>query len=105
MNSVNHAFDRMKDQKIIHIDVVIKDKYVTVTYTDNGNGISPEILPKIFEPFITSKRGNGGSGLGTNIIYNLTTKVLGGKIECNNLDAPQHGARFAITFPVTAPGK
>lgn len=100
MNSVSHAFENIKTQKIISITVKIVNNNVAIDYTDNGIGISQEILPKIFEPFITSKRGHGGSGLGANIIYNLTTKVLNGKIECNNLEPPQHGAHFAITFPI-----
>ena len=54
---------------------------------------------RIFEPFITTQRGKGGSGLGANIIYNLVNKVLLGKISCENLTAPTHGAKFTIIIP------
>ncbi len=101
MNSVYHAFENMHEQKTINISVNIINDNVVIHYRDNGCGINPDIISKIFEPFVTTKRGHGGSGLGANIIYNLTTKVLGGKIECSNLEPPLHGAYFVLTFPAT----
>lgn len=99
MNTLNHAYDKndIKD-KNIKISITEQESFFTIVYQDNGNGIDNDILPHIFEPFVTSKRGMGGSGLGGNIIYNLTNKVLGGKIYCENLVAPNHGAKFVITI-------
>ena len=55
---------------------------------------SPEILPRIFDPFVTSKRGQGGSGLGTHIIYNLVVQLLRGRIHC----ASEPGQAPSSTF-------
>lgn len=100
MNSARHAWNDDKSNRKINISIASADDHMIINYQDNGNGISPEILDKIYEPFVTSKRGRGGSGLGANIIYNLTTQLLNGKIECHNLEPPLHGACFTITFPL-----
>ncbi len=57
-----------------------------------------EILPRIFDPFVTSKRGQGGSGLGTHIIYNLVVQLLKGRISCAS--EPGNGAQFHIRLPI-----
>ncbi len=103
MNSANHAWYELSDRvnKEIFIGISLDNQNnVVIKYSDNGSGISEEIIDKIYEPFVTSKRGHGGSGLGANIIYNLTTQLLNGKIECRNLEPPLHGASFTITFPI-----
>lgn len=104
INSARHAYTEVPTdspiQKLITIAVTkLPNDNFQIIYQDNGSGISAEILPRIFEPFITSQRGKGGSGLGANIIYNLVNKVLLGKISCENLTAPTHGAKFTIIIP------
>ena len=69
-----------------------------IDYRDNGRGIDPSILPRIFDPFVTSKRGQGGSGLGTHIIYNLVVQLMKGRISCDS--EPGQGARFKIRMPL-----
>lgn len=71
---------------------------LVIDYSDNGRGIPPEILPRIFDPFVTSKRGHGGSGLGTHIIYNLVVQLLRGRIHCAS--EPGQGAQFHIRLPI-----
>lgn len=56
-----------------------------------------EIIERIYEPFFTTRRGSGGSGLGLSIIFNLVTQTLGGTIQCNS--SPGEGAQFEIIFP------
>lgn len=104
INSARHAYTEVPAdspiQKLITIAVTkLSNDRFQIIYQDNGGGISAEILPRIFEPFITTQRGKGGSGLGANIIYNLVNKVLLGKISCENLTAPTHGAKFTIIIP------
>lgn len=104
INSARHAYTEVPAdspiQKLITIAVTkLPNDRFKIIYQDNGGGISAEILPRIFEPFITTQRGKGGSGLGANIIYNLVNKVLLGKISCENLTAPTHGAKFTIIIP------
>lgn len=98
LNSVNHAFENWDRQKRITITVQVKDGELEIDYRDNGRGISPKILPRLFEPFVTSKRGQGGSGLGTHIIYNLVVQLLRGRISCHS--EPDQGAQFLIRLPL-----
>jgi len=68
-----------------------------IDYADDGAGMSAEILEHAFEPFYTTRRGTGGSGLGLYIAYNLATQGLGGTIICQS--SPGRGCRFVIEFP------
>ena len=75
--------------------------WVELTITDNGCGISEADLPRIFDPFYTTKLGQGGSGLGLNIVHNLASGVLGGSIAvASQLD---WGTRFSLSLPLLAP--
>lgn len=95
MNSVTHAFNPGEEGKI-SINVSDGDKMVTINYSDNGKGISPENLKKVFEPFFTTKRGKGGIGLGLNIAYNRIVQ-LGGEISCASTLG--EGTTFIINIP------
>ena len=66
--------------------------------TDTGTGFSPEILKKAFEPFITSHRITGGTGLGLSVVRGIVTS-WGGFAEAQN--APSGGAQVTLYFPVT----
>ncbi|MGL5522510.1 MAG: ATP-binding protein [Aeromonas veronii] len=98
LNSINHGFDNWDKPKKITIKVEQQGEELLIDYSDNGRGIPPEILPRIFDPFVTSKRGQGGSGLGTHIIYNLVVQLLKGRISCAS--EPGQGAQFHIRLPI-----
>lgn len=72
-----------------------------IIFSDNGCGIPPENLKRVFDPFFTTKLGQGGSGLGMNIVYNLVTEVLGGKVELHS--ELGKGSSLIVRLPVTAP--
>ena len=93
MNSVIHGF---KDRKngIIHIQVIHFDDNLHIKYSDNGAGIKAENLAKVFDPFFTTNRNSGGSGLRLNIIYNLVSNTFGGNIECDS--TLNEGVTFSI---------
>jgi signal transduction histidine kinase len=74
---------------------------VTVSVSDDGNGIAPEHLGQIFDPFFTTKLGRGGSGLGLSVSYRIVTRVLGGQITVRS--QPGQGARFELNLPSSAP--
>lgn len=95
-NAVFHAFEQTEDKKII-LKTEIEDSHAIISCIDNGKGVSKEIAPKIFEPFVTTKRNNGGTGLGLNITYNLVTQHLGGIIYLDTTVA--QGAGFIINIP------
>ncbi|MPS31391.1 MULTISPECIES: ATP-binding protein [unclassified Salinivibrio] len=80
INSVRHAFDTVNDPRI-HIRIADKGEIVEIRYTDNGVGVAPELHQRIFEPFYTSSRGKGGSGLGLNLVFNLVHQKLQGKLH------------------------
>ncbi|MFT5716537.1 MAG: PAS domain S-box-containing protein [Oleiphilaceae bacterium] len=94
-NSVKHGFVGQAEGKV-HIDVNITGEEVIMTYEDNGVGISRENQKMIFDPFFTTARSEHCVGLGLNIISNLITQGLNGKIDC--VDSNQ-GVKFMISFP------
>jgi signal transduction histidine kinase len=101
MNSYQHAYDEGRRAGSIHIRVrLVEDGQVSLEYEDDGAGMSAETRAKIFEPFYTTRRGQGGSGLGLYIVYNLATTKLGGEISCKSRAG--RGARFLLKFPVRA---
>ncbi|MFT4106130.1 MAG: ATP-binding protein [Lacrimispora sp.] len=96
MNSLIHAFgDR---EGVIKITVHTLEKEMILRYSDNGRGIPAENMDKVFDPFFTTNRSGGGSGLGLSIIYNIVTAQLGGKITCES--ALGSGVVFYIKVPI-----
>lgn len=81
MNSMRHGFI-VEREHIIRIRVNRNDNGLVFIYEDNGVGIPEEHQSKIFEPFFTTNREEGGSGLGLNIVHNLVTSKLNGRIVC-----------------------
>lgn len=97
MNSIIHGFEKMEQGKIdIYIDM-LDDKKICIVFKDNGCGIPVYLRKKIFDPFVTTKRGQGGSGLGLHLVYNLVTQGLNGSIALANED--NVGVEFKISFP------
>jgi C4-dicarboxylate-specific signal transduction histidine kinase len=80
MNSLLHGFEDM-DEGCIDIEVSDANDKAQILYIDNGKGLSSEAKLKIFEPFYTTKRGTGGTGLGMHLVYNLVAQKLGGHIS------------------------
>jgi signal transduction histidine kinase len=80
---------------------------VSISISDNGGGISKEILGKIFQPFFTTKPTGEGTGLGLSMSYDIITKGHGGELkvkitEGNSLSAEQAGTTMIIKIPLTA---
>lgn len=96
MNSLIHGFEH-KEQGLIRITVLADDNTIDIRYTDNGKGVEAEQLAQLFHPFFTTKRDQGGSGLGTHITYNLVRQTLGGSIEVTS--EPNQGLHYHILFP------
>jgi len=96
MNSLKHGFEHT-DQGTINIAVIYDANGILLNYKDSGHGISSEHLDKLYEPFFTTKRGGGNSGLGMHIVYNLVTQSLKGSIEC--FSEINKGTEFIIKFP------
>lgn len=74
---------------------------IAITVSDTGVGIPADHLPRIYDPFFTTRMGAGGSGLGLYITHNIVTGVLGGRIEAAS--TPGGGASFMLRLPKVAP--
>jgi len=97
MNSVQHGFDNGARAGQISIEAKLDGEYLVLHFADNGAGMTSDQLQRIFEPFYTTRRTQGGSGLGLYICYNIVRTQLCGSIECDS--APDAGSRFTIKFP------
>ncbi len=78
LNVLVNAMDACNEKGKIEVEVKREDKMVTLSFVDNGKGISPDALDYIFEPFFTSK--SGGTGLGMSIVKRVITSH-GGKVS------------------------
>lgn len=96
------------DMQVVSVDKALKrlyllgsaGKYVKIEVSDNGCGMSHEVLPKIFDPFFSTKeKGTAkGTGLGLSITYNIV-KNTGGSIQVTSEEGK--GSRFSILLPVS----
>lgn len=96
-NAYLHAFENRSDGVVSMAAEVIADQ-VKLSISDNGCGVTKEILAKMFEPFFSTKIGAGGTGLGMAIVKNLVSKTLGGSIEIHS--TVNIGTRFDILLPL-----
>ncbi len=100
MNALTHAFPPdSKGHMVIDVDEMPDDE-VRIRFADDGVGIPAENLSKVFEPFFTTRRGAGGSGLGLHIVFNLVTQSLGGRISVDSVAGD--GTTFTLRIPRTA---
>jgi PAS domain S-box-containing protein len=101
-NSLLHAYPDDRHGTLT-IDARDEGGQVVLVYADDGVGIAPEHLGRVFEPFFTTRRGAGGSGLGLNVVWNLVTQRLGGTIAVRS--EPGRGAEFTVRFPARLPAQ
>jgi signal transduction histidine kinase len=75
--------------------------YACLEVADTGCGMDEATQARIFDPFFTTKLGQGGSGLGLNIVYNIVTQTLGGRVRVES--EVGKGSRFVLDLPLQAP--
>lgn len=102
LNAVNHGFADGRHGTIRIEARRSAATHVEVVFSDNGTGMSEEVQRRAFDPFFTTRRSQGGTGLGLHIVYNIVTRRLGGRIGLTS--APGRGTTFRIALPVSAPG-
>lgn len=100
-NSLTHGFDGLESGSI-EIQVSRDEGHILLRYRDNGHGIAPAVAERLYEPFFTTRRGRGGSGLGMHIVRHLVIDRLGGGIELRS--SPGAGVEFTLRLPHTANG-
>ena len=91
-----HAVNHNRGEIEIETGLRIKDGMVYIRITDNGRGISPAIVDKIFLPFVTDKQSEGGTGLGLSVTYSLV-KANDGEIEFET--SRDRGTSFNVYLP------
>lgn len=99
-NSVLHGFNNSTGNTIT-FDVSDTPSHLVIDYYDNGIGVDKSVKKRIFDPFVTTKRGEGGSGLGMHLVYNLITQALGGRIYLD--EQFNNGTKFIITLTHSEP--
>ncbi len=100
-NALTHAFSDDSPGQIWIRTTLQGDDCVTIEFKDNGVGIAQEHVNKVFDPFFTTRLGQGGSGLGLSIAYNITTAMLGGHIAVSS--SAEQGTCFTVRLPRVAP--
>ncbi|WP_029584785.1 PAS domain S-box protein [Bradyrhizobium sp. URHD0069] len=101
LNSVAHAFP---DGKPGTVDIQVRESgkdNVEILFSDNGCGMSLDVRRRAFDPFFTTRRGQGGTGLGLHIVYSIVTNRLGGRLDLDS--EPGGGTRIQIILPRIAP--
>jgi PAS domain S-box-containing protein len=101
LNAVAHAFP---DGKPGAVDIQVRESgkdNVEIIFSDNGCGMSLDVRRRAFDPFFTTRRDKGGTGLGLHIVYSIVTNRLGGRLDLDS--EPGEGTRIQIILPRIAP--
>jgi len=101
INLMRNAIDAMQDapQRLLRIEARAQGDRVTLTVSDTGPGIRADILPRLFEPFVTSKSAGAGLGLGL-VISAESVRAMGGVLRAVNREGG--GACFTVDLPIAA---
>jgi signal transduction histidine kinase len=101
LNAVAHAFADGKGGAMeIKVQASGKDG-VEIVFSDNGRGMDHDVRRKAFDPFFTTRRDQGSTGLGLHIVYSIVTNYLGGRLHLES--APGKGTRIQLILPRVAP--
>ncbi|BDT68916.1 sensor histidine kinase RcsC [Comamonadaceae bacterium OS-1] len=111
MNLCTNAMQAMPNGGMVQVQVVRQQvaqrrvlshtqlsagSYVVLTVTDQGSGITPEVMERLFEPFFTTRSATSGTGLGLAVVHGVVAE-FGGAIDVQS--QPGQGARFTLYFP------
>ncbi len=100
LNAANHAF---ADERGGEIAISVRPRGaddIEISFSDNGVGMTPDVQRQAFDPFFTTRRNEGGTGLGLHIVYNLVSQQLGGRMMLESRLG--HGTTFRIIMPRTS---
>lgn len=101
MNAMTHAYPPGHAGKLSIVIGEAPPDHVRLVFEDDGKGIPEELLSRVFDPFFTTARNRGNTGLGLHIAFNLVNNLLHGRLEVAS--TPGRGTRFAVTIPARAP--
>lgn len=101
-NAAVHAYGDEEQGDLLISAARMSDNEIMLMLSDNGRGIPAERQGRVFDPFFTTRLGQGGTGLGLYIVYNIVTNLLGGHIQL--VSAEGAGTCFILRLPRVAPG-
>src|ERR1700733_568623 len=99
VTNAEQAIREVRDSGEVYIRMTLRAGRIAVTVQDDGVGIRPEALPRIFDPFYTTKRPGGGTGLGLSICMSII-REHGGTLDAKAL--PGGGSMFTLDLPIVA---
>ena len=102
LNLLTNALDSLGDDGRVEIHLELRDRMAELSVADNGCGMDPEVMERIFEPLFTRSRAGQGTGLGLSICYRIVSDH-GGTIEARSPGQGQ-GATFLVRLPLIAAG-
>jgi signal transduction histidine kinase len=103
LNAVTHAFPKGRAGTVTITARARDDHEVEVVVADDGVGMTAEVRRQAFDPFFTTRRSEGGTGLGLHIIHTLVTQRLGGQLILNS--EAGRGTTFRLILPRHAPAE
>jgi signal transduction histidine kinase len=98
LNMITNGLDSLSPGGLLSIDLRKRKDVAEIDFTDNGCGMTEEVLKHLFEPFFTRRRSGQGTGLGLSITYRIVADH-GGQIDVHS-DGPGCGSRFRVTLPL-----
>lgn len=101
-NAALHAYEEAERGDLLISAARLHEHEIMLMLSDNGRGIPLERQGRVFDPFFTTRLGQGGTGLGLYIVYNIVTNLLGGHIQL--VSAEGAGTCFILRLPCVAPG-
>lgn len=109
LNLINNAFYAVSEKQkklgskyspVVSVITKKTDRFIEINVKDNGDGIPPQVMEKIFQPFFTTKPTGQGTGLGLSLSFDIVTKSHGGDIKVDTVEG--EGTTFTVQLPVDA---
>ena len=97
-NACVHAFPEDQAERTLQVSCRRTATALVVTVADNGRGMDAETAARCWEPFYTTTRGEGGSGLGLHITHNIVCEHFMGGLDLKT--APGQGCRYTLRLPI-----
>jgi signal transduction histidine kinase len=97
LNAVVHAYPDGRGGSLSVAARAVDCDDVEITVADDGVGMTEDVRLRAFDPFFTTRRNHGGTGLGLHVIFNIVTQSLGGRLAMDS--APGRGTTFRIRIP------
>jgi len=103
LNLMTNGLDSLDPGGLVRVELNQRDGQAEITISDNGCGMTAEVLEQLFEPFFTRRRGGQGTGLGLSIVYRIIADH-DGSIDVHS-DGPGRGSIFRVRFPLAVAKK